>query len=81
MANFTVSTKIKLTPKGKTYTPKGSNVHQHQVNWGVIKAALANGKTRTYGSLCGLTVPAFNKANHAPYIRYAVKSGWLKVIV
>ncbi len=78
---YTPTTKIKLTPKGKKYTPKASNVHQHQVNWQALNKALANGP-KTYSALCGLqaSLPAFNQANHAPYIRYAVKSGWLAIV-
>ncbi len=78
---YTPATKIKLTAKGKTYTPKASNVHQHQLNWQALTKALGKGP-RTYGQLCALQskLPALVQTNHAPYIRYAVKSGWLAIV-
>ena len=65
--------KISITKIGAAYKPKASSAQGNAATWSSIQSALA--KPQTVGSLVNIVR---EKHNHAPFVGYCIRRGWLK---
>ena len=69
-----------LTKAGQRYNPRAATRFGHHTNWAAITGYLkAHGGKATLQQLTdvGATLPVQVQPNHVPYIKYAVRRGWL----
>jgi len=65
---------ITLTKLGNNYKPAKNTAQGNATSWATVQKALA--KKQTVGSLTAIVKKAHN---HAPFVGYAVRRGWLAV--
>lgn len=68
------TTKLVISKKGATYNPSAKSAQGNAATWATVTAACK--KPQTYASLMALVKA---QHNHAPFIGYAVRRGWLAV--
>lgn len=71
-----------LTKAGVRYNPRPNTQHGHTANWAAIQALLKKQKgVVTMAQLTALkaTLPTAVQSNHVPFVKYAVRRGWLAV--
>jgi hypothetical protein len=65
---------------GKAYTPRAKTRYGHHTNWAAITQYLKAHKGKaTLAQLHNLqpSLPPQVQLNHAPYVAYAIRRGWL----
>ena len=67
--------KVVTTKAGDKYNPSAKSAQANAVTWDTVTKALASGP-QTVGSLQTL---AKEKHNHAPFVGYCIRRGWLAV--
>ena len=58
----------------KPYTPNVNTAQNNAASWAVIQGALKGGKPVTRLALTQLLA---TQCNHAPFVGYAIRRGWL----
>lgn len=67
--------KVAVTKAGEKYKPSASTAQSNGTTWATITDALAKGP-QSVGALQKLCK---EKHNHAPYVGYCIRRGWLQV--
>lgn len=68
--------KITVSKAGLNYKPKATTAQGNATTWATIQTHLKGNKACTVGQLTALVA---KQHNHAPFVGYAIRRGWLKV--
>ncbi len=65
--------KITVTKAGLAYNPKANSAQGNAATWATIQTALKKPQT-----VASLTATVKAQHNHAPFVGYCIRRGWLK---
>jgi hypothetical protein len=69
------TTKLGLTASGKRYTPASTTAQNNQASWQLIQKTLTTAKKPVSVGQLQKALKAAH--NHAPYVNYCIRRGWL----
>lgn len=70
-----LTAKVVVTKAGQKYSPSANTAQGNGATWETITAALAQGPQ----SVAALQKLAKDSHNHAPFVGYCIRRGWLAI--
>ena len=71
------TTKLGLTASGKRYTPASTTAQNNKASWQLIQKTLTTATAKKPVSVGQLQKALKVAHNHAPYVNYCIRRGWL----